>query len=94
MIIINTLSRLVRLVQGFRINHLPRANLVPTCQKRGEVGTPRLSRPGLHLPRPGPAMFDLVLDFLAVAAVIGGLIALVAALQIYASLADDDEEAE
>ncbi len=39
-------------------------------------------------------MFDLVLDFLAVAFVIGGLIALLAAFHVYASLADDEEEAE
>lgn len=39
-------------------------------------------------------MSDLVLDFLAVAVVIGGLIALLAAFHIYARLADDEEEAE
>jgi hypothetical protein len=39
-------------------------------------------------------MFDLVLDFLAVAFVIGGLIAILAAFHIYARLADDEEEAE
>jgi hypothetical protein len=39
-------------------------------------------------------MRDLVLTFLSLAALIGGLIALLAAFHIYASLADDAEEGE
>jgi len=39
-------------------------------------------------------MRDLILTFLGLAAVIGGLIALLAGFHIYASLADDAEEGE
>ena len=39
-------------------------------------------------------MRDLILTFLSLAAVIGGLIALLAGFHIYASMADDAEEGE